>query len=442
MQVTEVPVAGRRRPWKILVPAAALIVAALVAGGLYFRSRPATALTESDTIVLADFTNTTGDPVFDGTLRQGLAVQLAQSPFLNIVSDEKVARTLRFMGQPPDARLTPAIARELCQRTQSAAVLDGSIAQIGTQYSLILKAVNCSSGESLASTEAQASDKNHVLDALGKAASAIRSKLGESLRTVQEFDTPVEQATTPSLEALKAYSLGRRALGSDDVAAVPFFKRAISLDPNFAMAYASLGSSYSSLGEPSLASENTKKAYELRDPVSEREKFYIESNYYSDAEKARQACELWAQTYPRDFEPRGCLGGIYASLGQYDKCLAEAREALRLDRESLVSYANLVGAYLNLNRLEDGRATAQEAQLKKLDSPYLRFYLYQLAFLQNDAAGMVKQVDWSLGRPGVEDVLLFFEADTAAYSGRLGRAREFSRRAVASAERAEFSLCE
>jgi eukaryotic-like serine/threonine-protein kinase len=421
------------RWWRLILPAAVLAIS--VGGYFYFHRTPK--FTDKDTIVLADFTNTTGDTVFDGTLRQGLSVQLEQSPFLSLVSEEQIQQTLLMMGQKRDTKLKPEIARELCQRTGSTAVLDGSIAQIGTQYDLILKVVSCSNAESLASTEAEASDKNHVLDALGKAASAIRSKLGESLGTVQKFDTPVEQATTPSLEALKAYSLGRRVLGSDDVAAVPFFRRAISLDPNFAMAYASLGSSYSNLGETSLASEDTKKAYELRERVSDREKFYIESNYYSDLEKTRQTCELWAQTYPRDFEPRGCLSGIYASFGQYDKCLAEAREALRLDRGSFASYAGQMGAYLNLNRLEEARATAEEAQAKKLDSPYLRFYLYQLAFLQHDAEGMVKQVDWSLAKPGIEDVLLFFEADTAAYSGRLAKAREFSRRAVESAEHAE-----
>ncbi len=426
-------VAAVRFRWRWILPAAVLALSV----GVYFYFHRTSKFTDKDTIVLADFTNTTGDAVFDGTLRQGLSVQLEQSPFLSLVSEEQIQQTLQMMGQKRDAKLTPDTARELCQRTGSTAVLDGSIAQIGTQYEVILKVVNCSNAESLASTEAEASDKNHVLDALGKAASAIRSKLGESLRTVRKFDTPVEQATTPSLDALKAYSLGRRVMGSDDVAAVPFFRRAISLDPNFAMAYASLGSSYSNLGEPSLASENTKKAYELREQVSDRERFYIESNYYSDAEKTRQTCELWAQTYPRDFEPRGCLGGIYASFGQYDKCLAEARENLRLDRGSFASYAFLMGAYLNLNRLEEGQAAAEEAQAKKLDSPYLRFYLYQLAFVKNDAAGMAKQVDWSLGKPGIEDVLLFFEADTAAYAGRLAKARELSRRAVESAEHAE-----
>jgi Flp pilus assembly protein TadD/predicted Ser/Thr protein kinase len=429
------------RRW--LTAAAAVVIVGLAIGAWLFYAHRAHALTEKDTIVLADFTNTTSDVVFDGALRQGLAVQLEQSPFLSLISEQRIQQTLRLMGQPPDVRVTPEIARDLCQRTGSAAVVDGSIAQIGTQYSLILKAVNCSSGESLASTEAQASDKNHVLDALGKAAFEIRSKLGESLSTVQKFDTPVEQATTPSLEALQAYSLGWKTFvgKGDNAAAVPLFQRAIRLDPNFAMAYASLGVDYSNLGETSLAAENTRKAYELRARVSEREKFYIESHYYhyvtGDLEKARQVYELWAQTYPRDFVPPTNLGAIYGNLGQYDKGLAESREAFRLDLGNGLSYTNLVSSYLVLNRLEEARATAEEAQVKKLDSPYLRFYLYQLAFLQNDAAGMAQQVARSAGKPGAEDVLLAFEADTAAYSGRLGKAREFSRRAVASAERAE-----
>ncbi len=259
---------------------------------------------------------------------------------------------------------------------------------------------------------------------------------------MQKFDTPLMQATTPSLEALQAHSLGQKTLDAkgDSAAAVPWFQRAIRLDPNFAMAYALLGTSYFNLGEPSLAAETTRKAYDLRDRVSDREKFYIESHYYqyatADLEKARQAYELWAQTYPRDGVPPNNLGVIYRILGQYDKALAEHRESVRLDPTSGLGYSNLVADFLYLNRLEEARATAAEAQAKKLDSPYLRFYLYLLAFLQNDAAGMAQQVGWAAGKPGVEDVLLGYEADTAAYFGRLGKAREFSRRAVASAEHA------
>jgi serine/threonine protein kinase/Flp pilus assembly protein TadD len=422
---------------------AAVVIIALAIGGWLYYGRKAHALTEKDTIVLADFTNTTGDPVFDDTLRQGLSVQLEQSPFLSLVSDQRIQQTLRLMGRPPDARLTPEIAHELCQRTDSAAVLDGSIASLGSQYVLGLKAVNCRTGDSLAQEQATADGKERVLKALGEAAAKLRAKLGESLVTVQKLDTPIEQASTPSLEALQAYSLGRKTLvGKGDwAAAVPSFQRAIRLDPNFAMAYASLGVCYSNLGETSLASENTHKAYELRERVSEREKFYLESHYHhyvtGDLEKARQIYELWAQTYPRDLVPPNNLGVIYENLGEYDKALAESREALRLEPESGASYANLVPPYLYLNRLQEAGATADEAQAKNLDSPSLRYKLYVLSFLKNDATGMSQQVAWSAGKPGVEDALLGGEADTAAYSGRLAKARELSRRAVTSAERAE-----
>ena len=275
-------------------------------GRLPIFLRKAHALTDKDSIVLADFTNTTGDTVFDGTLRQGLSVQLEQSPFLSIISDQQIQQTLGLMGKPADAKLTPAIARELCQRTGSAAVLIGSIAQIGAQYLLIVKAVNCVSGESLASAEAQASDKTHVLDALGTVASELRRKLGESVNTVRKFDTPLELATTPSLEALQSFSLGWKTLvgKGDSASAVPLFQRAITLDPNFAMAYAALGVAYSNLGERSLASENLRQAFELREHVSVREKMFIEASYYDmvtgDLEKEQRSSEVWAQTYPRD----------------------------------------------------------------------------------------------------------------------------------------------
>src|SRR3984893_4145331 len=416
MAISGAPKSFRSR--RVGVTGAAVLVLALATSSFWWLNvRKAHALTGKDTIVITDFTNTTGDPVFDGTLRQGLTVQLEQSPFLSLISEQRLQQTLRLMGQSPDAKLVPEIAHDLCQRTGSKAMLTGSIAQIGTQYSLIVNAVNCSNGETLASTEAEASDKNHVLDALGKVATDIRAKLGELLSTVQKFDTPVEQATTPSLEALQAYSLA----------------------PNFAMAYGSLSTSYNNLGETSLAAENIRKAYDLHDRVSEREKFYIESHYYQfvtgDLEKARQAYELWAQTYPRDWVPPSNLTYIYGALGQYDKALAEAREAFLLNQAG--SYGNLVNACLQLNRLEEARATVEQAQAKNFDSPPLRLLLYQLAFLQNDPAGMTQQVAWAAGKPGWDDVLLASEADTAAYSGRLGKAREFSRRAVASAERAE-----
>ena len=427
--------------WKVLVPVAAAVLVALAVGG-YFYSRRIPTLMDKDTIVLADFANSTGDPVFDDTLRQGLAVQLEQSPFLSLISEDRIQQTLRQMGQAPDARLTPMIAREICQRTDSAGVLNGSIAGLGSQYVLGVKAVNCRTGDSLAEEQVTADGKEQVLKSLGDAVARLRQKLGESLTTVQKLDTPLEQATTPSLEALKAYSLGRKNLSGGDVAAaVQLLQRAIRLDPNFAMAYASLGTSYSRLAETSLAAENARKAYALHDRVSEREKFYIESHYYDlvtgDLEKARQVYELWAQSYPRDpVPPHNLSAGIYPNLGQYEKALAEIREGLRLDPGSSSSYAGLAWDYLFLNRFKEAQAAAKEGQAKKLDSPTLHFILYLLAFLQNDAAEMTQWVAWSSGKSGIEDVFLAMEADTAAYFGRLGKAREFSRRAVASAERA------
>jgi eukaryotic-like serine/threonine-protein kinase len=426
------------------VSGVAVVVIGLAVGGWLSLSHKAHALTDKDTIVIADFTNTTGDPVFDGTLRQGLSVQLEQSPFLSLLSDQRIQQTLKMMGQQLDAKLTPEIGRELCQRANSTASVNGSIASLGSQYVLGLKVVNCRTGDTLAEQQVQAARKEDVLKSLSEASARLREKLGESLSTVEKFDVPIEQATTRSLEALQAYSLGRNTLvvKGDFVAAIPLFQRAVQLDPTFAMAYASLGTTYSNLNETNLAADNARKAFELRERVSEREKFYIESHYFDsvtgDLEKARQTYELWAQSYPRDEVPRGNLTVGYATLGQYDKALVEARESLRLDPESGLSYANVVILCIVTNRLEEARTRVAETQAKNLDPPFLHTALYLLAFLQKDAAGMAQQVAWAAGKPGVEDTFLAREADTAAYSGRLTKAREFSRRAVASAEQAQL----
>ncbi len=432
--------AGTRKSRNFLVLVAVALLGILVGGYFYFHRRPR--LTDKDTIVLGDFNNTTGDPVFDGTLRQGLSVQLEQSPFLSIVSDRQIQQTLGLMGQPAEAKLTPAVARELCQRIGSAAVLDGSIAQIGTEYLLTLKAVNCASGESLASTEAQARDEDHVLEALGKTASEIRNKLGESLSTVQELNTPLEQATTPSLEALKAFSSGVQVInttGSD--AAIPFFKRAIELDPKFALAYAYLGIMENDILEASIAVTYQRKAYELRDRTSEAEKYSITATYHKDVtgniEKAIEACQLWIQSYPRAFHPHDLLAGmILPVIGQYDKAVEEATEAIRLNPDFPVAYAQRMFSDIALNRLDEAKATYARARERKLDNPLLDMGLYQIAFLQNDAAGMAQQVAKTEHLTGFEDQLSNLEADTAAYSGHLKEAREFSRRAMDSAERA------
>jgi serine/threonine protein kinase/tetratricopeptide (TPR) repeat protein len=427
--------------WKISIPV--LLLIALIAAGLYYRSRRVPKLTDKDTLVLADFTNTTGDTVFDGTLRQALSAQLEQSPFLNLLSDSRIAQTLSLMAQPKDARVTHELAREVCQRTASAAALQGSIAQIGTEYLLTLKAVNCSNGEPLTSTTAQAHDKNHILDAVGEMAAAMRGKLGESLASVQKYDAPAENVTTPSLEALQAYSLGYKAqvVKNDYAAAILFFQRAISLDPNFAMAYARLASNYFNLNQTVLAAEASRKAFELRERVSEREKFYIASHYghfvTGNLEEARKSYELWAQTYPRDSSPSNNLAVIYNNLGDYASTLARAQQTLRMNPGSGISYSNLVTAYLSVNRLDEARSTAEEAKSRNLDSPLNHANLYLVDFLQHDAAGMEREANQLMGKPGYEDVALYYQSETAACGGQFSKAKELSQRAVESAQRAD-----
>jgi len=432
---------SRAWPFKwIVIAGVAFAVIVLASGSWLYFVRRAHALSGTDSIVLADFTNTTGDAVFDDALKQALSVSLRQSPFLNILSDQKVADTLKLMTKPVDAKLTPEITRDLCQRIGSKAYITGSIVNLGNKYVMGLNAINCATGDSLAQEQVQAAGKEEVLDGLDRGAKDLRDRLGESLSTIQKFDTPIAQATTSSLEAIKAYSLGQkyRVVGYDPVGALPFFQQAILIDPNFAMAHATLGSCYFNLGETGLAAKSMQKAYELRERVSAPENFYIESHYYhvftGDLIRARQVYELWQHTYPRDDVPPSNLGSIYTNLGHYDKALAELLETLRLDPRSGESYANIVITYLYLSRLDEAWTTAQEAQAKNLDSPFLHLILYQLAFLKNDVARMAEQIAWSEGQPGGNDVLAS-EADTAAYAGRLGKAREFSRRAVASAQR-------
>jgi tetratricopeptide (TPR) repeat protein/predicted Ser/Thr protein kinase len=436
------PVPARRFGWKAIAAGAAVVVALLAFAGWFYNSRRVAALTKMDTIVLADFTNKTGDPIFDDTLRQGLAAQLQQSPFLSLLSEQRIQQTLRLMGLPPDGKLSPAIAGDLCQRAGSKAFLSGTISSLGSQYVIGVSAVNCRTGDYLAQEQFTANGKENVLKALGEASTKLREELGESLKTVQKLDTPIEQATTPSLEALQAYSLGRKTMQgkADYTAAVPLFERAIQLDPKFAMAYATLGTTYHNLGEKILAAKNTEKAYELRTHVSEWEKFYIESHYHhfvtGDLEKARQVYELWAQIYPRELVTPTNLGVIYQTLGQFDKSLAEYREAMRLSPADSLNFGNLVLAYVHLNRLDESRAAANEALTKNLDSADLRAALYLLAFLKKDLPGMAEQVSWSAGKPGKENLMLYLEAGTAAYSGKLKVARELAGQAATSAARA------
>jgi eukaryotic-like serine/threonine-protein kinase len=433
--VTEQP---RSRVWKVLVPSV-LVAAVLIAGGLYFRSTRATPLTEKDTIVVADFANSTGDPVFDDALKQALAVQLAQSPFFNVLSDRRIGETLRLMGRSASDRVTADVGRELCLRTGSKALLAGSISSLGSRYVIGLQAVSCNSGDTLAKEQEEATSKEDVLQALGKAASTIRGKLGESLASVKKFDVPVE-ATTASLEALKTFSMGVTTLREKgDAEAISFFRHAIELDPNFVMAYATLGLSYSNLGQATLAAENLKKAYDLRDRVSEREKLRIAGYYFSlvtgELEKANQAYELWIQSYPRDATPLGDLGNDYMLVGQWEKAVAESRAALLLEPNNGINEGNLGFGYLALNQLDQCKKTIDQARVLNLEGAFLRQLMYELAFLHGDSADMERQVTWAAGKPGEEDVLLSVQSDTEAYYGRLARAREFSRRAVGSARR-------
>src|SRR5580765_3217288 len=438
--VTSVPtMAAKLRRWW-LAPVALLVVTILISAVLVFRA-PAK-LSDKDKVVLADFANSTGDSVFDDALRQGLSSQLEQSPFLNLLSEERIAQTLVLMARPKDSRLTHELAREVCQRTASAAVLNGAIAQVGTQYLLTLKAINCSNGESLGSAQAQASDKNHVLDALGKVASEIRNKLGESLASVQKYDAPPENVTTPSLEALKAYSLGYQAMvvRSDYAASIPLFQRAISLDPNFAMAYARMGTSYFALNEMVRAAETVKRAHELQKRVSEREQFYIAEHdeilATGNLEAARKVDELSAETYPRD-TPYTNLGLIYSELGDYDKALAAFEDALKFNPETGNRYANLISGYVQLNRLDQAKATAREAQRHHIDYPDVHVNLYWVAFLEHDAAGMEREAAEMVGKPGHEDQMLNYEADTALYGGQLVKARGLTRRAMEAAQKVD-----
>jgi eukaryotic-like serine/threonine-protein kinase len=418
---------------------ATILVIGLAVGGWFLQSREAHPLTNKDTIVLADFDNRTGDAIFDDTLKQALSAQLGQSPFLNVLSERKVEDTLQFMGRPANERVTRDVARQLCVRAGSKAIVLGSISNLEGQYVLGITAVACGSGDTLASEQEMAATKPEVLKALSKAAASLRGKIGESLASVQKFDVPFD-VTTTSLEALKAFSMGvKAARAKGDAEAIPFHKRALELDPNFALAYADLGVAYANLGQSDLAAENIKKAYALRDRVSETEKYSITALYYTyvagELEQAAQTYVLWAESYPRVSTPHGNLAVIYSQLGQYEKSVTETQKCLQLEPDDVASYVNLGDSYLQLNRQEDADKAIRLAQERKLDAEQLHWVIYQSAFLKGDAAGMERQVAWAAGKPGNDDLLLSFQSDTEAYYGRLGKARDFSRRAVDSAVR-------
>jgi eukaryotic-like serine/threonine-protein kinase len=434
------PPSPKWRKW--LLPAGAAAALAIAGLGLLLLLRHhqtgVRALTETDTVVLADFVNSTGDPVFDGTLRQGLAVQLEQSPFWSVISEQRMQQTLRLMGRPADARINLETARQICARTGSAAVIEGSIASLGTQYVLGLRTENCRNGDVLAEEQAQAARKEDVLGALDKTATRLRSQLGESLNSVEKYATPVEEATTPSLDALNAYSLGRKVFfEKGNTAGLPYLQRAVELDPNFAIAYRALGAMYINLNQPGRMAENVRKAYDLRGKVSERERFYIESSYYwmgtGELEKAIAVDELWRQSYPRDYALYVHLGAIYTRLGNLEKALGETREAVRLEPNSGINYTNLCFGYIDLNRLDEAEAALKQAEERKLESEGLLGARYRLAFLEGDTAQMAHTVSAAMGKPGTEDVLLDAQADTEAWHGQWKGARQLMRRAMSSA---------
>jgi len=430
---------GTAKRWKIIVPTAAAL--ALVAAGYFYLHRPAK-LTDKDTIVLADFKNTTGDAVFDGTLRQGLAVQLEQSPFLSIVSEEHVQKVLSQMGQPADAPLSPELAREICQRAGSAAVLEGSISALGSQYVLGLRAKNCRTGDIVDEEQVQAARKEEVLNALTQIASKFRTRAGESLATVEKHSTPLVEATTSSFEAWKAYSVGLRALYSaGDAAAIPFLKRAVEIDPKFAMAQAFLGRAYSDIGESVLSAESTTKAYQLRDRTTDAERFFITSAYdlqvTGNLEQARQTFEQWAQTYPREVNTHGLLSGVvYPTFGNFDKAIEEAQKSVELDPDFVFGYANLAFNNISLNRPDQADNALERAARRKLAIPEYGAALYLIAFLKHDEAGMQKAVALAQSRPSGRDWMTHIQALRLAYAGHAEQANGMSQRAADMAEEA------
>jgi len=442
VKVAEVPVAGGKL-WKILVPAAVILVAVAIAGTFYFRSRQTThRLTEKDTIVLADFANSTGDAVFDDALKTALNASLRQSPFLNVLSDSDVAKTLKLMTRPADVKITPEVAHELCQRAGSKAYIAGTVGGLGNEYVLGLKAVNCQSGDMLAQEQVTAASKEKVLDALGEAASKLRGELGESLASVQKFDVPLADATTSSLEALKAYSLGEKAYREKgNAAALPHHQRAIQLDPNFAMGYRTVGTDYRGLAQLGRASEYYTKAFELREHASEREKLAITADYYQsvsgELEKAGQAYQEEIESYPRDYRAHLDLGNVYVQQGQWKKAEEQYRESLRLAPDNSAPYANFTNSLLALQRFDEARQVIHDVQARKADDFIIYNALYALAFLGTDSRAMAEQQEWFAGHPESEHFGLALASDTEAYAGHLGKARELTKRSVESAVRAD-----
>jgi serine/threonine protein kinase/Tfp pilus assembly protein PilF len=424
-----------RMHWTVTL-SVALAVAALVVSGYFYLHRPPT-LTDKDTIVLADFANSTGDAIFDDTLETALTVSLRQSPFLNVLSDSEVAKTLQQMTRPTGTKLTPEVTRELCQRAGSKVYIAGSIVSLGSEYVLGLKAVNCQSGESLAEEQVTAASKEKVLDALGEAASKLRGELGESLATVQKFDVPLAQATTFSLEALQAYSLGLKASNEKGAAAaLPYDQRAIELDPNFAMGYLAVGVDYTGEAETGRAAEYFRKAFQLRENASKREKLMIEAEYYSgvtgELDKSAQTYREQIENYPRRSGAYNNLGNMYAALGQYQKAAEILRQSNQMSPESSAGYGNLGNVLLAMQRFDEAGKVVEQAQARKLEDDVITVVYYALAFLKGDSQSRIQQVAWFNSKPEYENYGLSLEADTAAYAGRLSQTRVLTQRAVDS----------
>ena len=430
----------RKAGWKYLLAIGASLVLLAFATAFFLRRHQQILLGATDSVVIADFANTTGDPVFDGTLRQGLAVQLEQSPFLSLVSEERIQHTLRLMSQAPEARLTPEVARQICERTASSAVLEGSIASLGSQYVLGLRATNCRTGDILDQEQVQAARKEDVLSALSQIATRFRTRIGESLATLEKHDTPLAEATTSSLEALKAYSAALKVMSSTgSAAALPLFKRAIEIDPQFAMGHAWVGRMYGDIDESDLSAESTGRAWQLRDRASDREKFWITAAFYTQVtenlEKAQQTCEVWAQTYPRDASPHDILSGIiYPVIGKYEQGVEEAKKAIELDPDFAMSYYLLASNYESLDRLGEAENTLQRASDRKLQIPDFLILRYDIAFLRDHKAEMEREAALGEGKSGVEVWIANKEAFALAYSGHLQEARRMSRRAVELAQ--------
>jgi serine/threonine protein kinase/tetratricopeptide (TPR) repeat protein len=429
--------APRGKPPLWLIPA--LIVALVAAGVVFVFLKRGHALTEKDSILIADFVNTTADPVFDGTLKKALAVDLGQSPYLNVFPEQKIRQTLQFMGRSPSDRITSDVGREICQRDGIKAMLNGSIDSVGGQYVIALEATNISSGDSLGRQQVQADRKEDVLNALHGAASKLRGQLGESLSMVQKYDMSLSQATTSSLDALKALSLGdtKHNMG-EELGAIPDYQRAIEIDPNFAMAYARLGTVYNNLGQTELSQQNRQKAFELRDRASEREKLYIMSHYYADSgqlDKGITAYELYRQTYPRDATAYNNLAVIYNQLGQFDNALENSKRALEIDPDMLNAYGQVAWAYAGLNRIEEARATINNALQRKGNAASYHSFLASLDWAEGKDADMEKELQSAATTPDGAFNVLGFRAGLAATRGQMHQAREFSRQTEEALDR-------